>query len=127
VNKTVKKYKDLLPEVGRGQDQLPDLDCDTGRQSRVGEYVLTDQAYARLLDELTKRGLDRVPDDLRRNILAFYAGPSPRKRSGKELKAWRKTLRELDALTWTYVSRELNGGPAATRSGAPGSGPVSRP
>lgn len=126
VNQTVKKYHQLARAIRRDQDGFPDLDCDTGRQARLGEYVLADQTYARLLDDLAKSGLERVAPDLRKKILAFYADPSgPQK--GERHCAWEKTLRELNALTWSDVMATPEKGTNATHSGAPGSGPASRP
>jgi hypothetical protein len=95
VNKTVENYTALLQQVERGQIQLSNLDLDTGLEPRAGEYRLTDETYARLLDELSKRGLDDARLDLRLNILAFYAHTRPLRETSKDRKAWCKTLDQL--------------------------------
>jgi hypothetical protein len=102
VNETVKKYHQLTRAIRADHDGFPDLDCDTGRPARLGEYVLADQTYGRLLDELAKSGLERVTPDLRKKILSFYADPSGPQR-GERRREWEKTLRELNALTWMNV------------------------
>ena len=98
VNKTVESYQTLLRQVGQGNIQFSDLNCDTGREVRLGQYALSDETYARLLDILVRRGLESVPPELRANILAFYSGANPPKMRRKARKAWERTLAELQAL-----------------------------
>ncbi len=107
VNRTVDKYRDLLHEIQTGKLELPDLDFDTANPARAGEYVLSDQTYARLLDHLAKNGLAHVQPDLRTNILAFYAHGPPPLRTRKDPKQWCKTVDEL----W-----KLNSAPARGKS-----------
>lgn len=96
VNKTVEDYRMLLHQVGNGNLQLPNVDCDTGHAVAPGEYALCDGAYARLLELSVKRGLESVPPDLRSNVLAFYADPPTNGRGHS--KAWRRTAEEIEAL-----------------------------
>lgn len=98
VGKTVENYASLLREVGSGDFRLPNTDCDTGREPRAGEYVLSDKTYARLLHTLSDIGLDQLTPELRENILAFYATSDAPRATKKDQKAWRRTLRELDGL-----------------------------
>ena len=46
--------KVLLAEVNGKKLTLPNTDFDTGKITHAGEYVLTDNAYAHLLDQLAK-------------------------------------------------------------------------
>ena len=96
VNRTVEAYRSLLREVGSGHVELPNSDCDTGREPRPGEYELTDKAYAKLLDKHARRGFKEMPPNLRENILAFYGHSG--EPSKKNQKAWRKTQSQLAAL-----------------------------
>jgi hypothetical protein len=98
VDKTVENYASLLREVGAGDLQLPNTDCDTGRLPRAGEYALSDKTYARLLKTLSDHGLDQLTPELRKNILAFYATSSAQSPTKKDRKAWIRTLKELDEL-----------------------------
>jgi hypothetical protein len=98
VDKTVENYASLLREVGNDNLHLPNTDCDTGREPRAGEYVLSDKAYARLLHTLSDHRFDQVTSELRENILAFYATPDAPSATKKNQKAWRRTLKELDEL-----------------------------
>jgi hypothetical protein len=78
--------------------QFKNNDCDTGRATRLGEYALGDATYARLLDELFKRGFDRIQPDVRDSLLAFYDTAPPPQRTRKAQKAWRRTACEVEAL-----------------------------
>jgi hypothetical protein len=63
--------------------------------TEAGVYRPADKSYAMLLEKLDGK---RVSDDLRRNILAFYADlgkPFVTKKSPRE---WKNVLRELDTL-----------------------------
>lgn len=98
VNNTVENYRRLLREVGKGNIQFPNLNCDTDREVRLGEYALSDETYARLLESLIKRDQKGVQPELRANILAFYAGTDAPNGSFKAQKAWERTADELEAL-----------------------------
>jgi hypothetical protein len=126
VDKTVENYTKLLHETGVGDLQLPNTDFDTGHDTRAGEYRLTDDTYARLLDELAQHNFDHITPELRANILAFYADPGAPIATKKKPAAWQKTQEELQRL------RDLPNPPAqaATESiggsGELGEGALSR-
>jgi hypothetical protein len=102
VNDTVEKYRKELRGIGGGQLKLPNLDFDTAREPRLGEYPLSDKTYARLLDDLTKKGLAGLSPDLRENILGYYSrGSLTNIYSRKERKAWEKIQVELTLLKRT--------------------------
>jgi len=98
VNKTVSDYATLLRQQSRGQIHPANLDYDTGRETHLGEYSLADKTYTRLLDDLSKQGFDHVSNELRANILAFYAHPELAAKPAKDSKSWRKIMGELDQL-----------------------------
>jgi hypothetical protein len=98
VNKTIDNYKSLLAEVKTKKLALPNTDFDTGRMTHAGEYILTDNAYAHLLDQLAKHKFDQVTPDLRENILAFYGDPSAPIATKRNTAAWEKTQNEVDQL-----------------------------
>src|SRR5579864_435819 len=75
VNHTLDNYRDLLAETKTKQLHLANMDFDTGQATHEGEYVLTDKAYAHLLDQLAQHNFEQVTPDLRDNILAFYSDP----------------------------------------------------
>jgi len=98
VNKTVDDYGGLLREQKAEQLTIANLDFDTGRETRAGEYSLADQTYARLLDDLAKRNFEQASPELRENILSFYADANAQVATKKNAKAWRTTKEELDKL-----------------------------
>jgi hypothetical protein len=98
VDKTVEDYSRLLREVHDHSPQLPDVDFDTGRPTRPGEYLLADKTYEKLLNELASRHFEHLTPGLRDNILSYYANLNAPIHTKKNQKAWRRTVAELDKL-----------------------------
>jgi hypothetical protein len=65
-------YELLLWQVDAGCLKLDDINLDTGRPARRGDYRLGDQAYDRLVREIRKSGLRHMTRELRENIVSFY-------------------------------------------------------
>ncbi len=101
VNKTVDTYRAYLRDLQGGKLQLANMDFDTGNRTQQGEYRLTDETYAKLLDKLTKEDFAGMPTDLRRNILAFYQNPAAPNFTKKKHDKWEKVQKELDQLKAT--------------------------
>jgi Zinc dependent phospholipase C len=125
VDKTIEDYSKRLHESAAGDLQLPNTDFDTGRDTRAGEYKLTDEAYARLLDQLAGHNFDQISPGLRANILAFYGDPHAPVATKKKPAAWQKTedelekLRRLPSPASTATSADyLQGSPTAGSEGA---------
>src|SRR6185295_16232526 len=72
VNKTVENYSALLRQVNDPGFSLPNINCDTGKEPRAGEYAPSDAAVAKLLAKLSEKDLKQVSPPLRETILAFY-------------------------------------------------------
>jgi hypothetical protein len=51
---------------------LPNLDLDTGRGLKRGDYPLADQTYAQLLARLTSKPDRTIPEDVKKHIVDFY-------------------------------------------------------
>lgn len=107
IDTTVDNYDSLLRAEKSEKLELINLDFDTGRPAKAGEYALADQTYARLLDDLNKGNLAQVSPDLQQNILSFYAAPHSVLANKKEREAWQKTQSELDKLKVTTVNQAL--------------------
>ncbi|HEX3094975.1 MAG TPA: zinc dependent phospholipase C family protein [Candidatus Angelobacter sp.] len=101
VNNTVDTYRAYLRDLRAGKLQLANMDFDTGNRTQQGEYRLTDETYAKLLDKLTKEDFAGMPTDLRRNILAFYQNPAAPNFTKKKHDKWEKVQKELDQLKAT--------------------------
>lgn len=98
INRTIDNYTLLLHQQRSGHLDLANLDFDTGREGKAGEYQLADKTYAHLLDDLAKRNFDVVNPDLRERILAFYGNLNAPVDTKKNKKAWVRTLVELQKL-----------------------------
>jgi hypothetical protein len=98
VNHTLDNYRGLLSDAKTKKLSLPNTDFDTGRMTRAGEYVLTDKAYAHLLDQLTKHDFAQITPELRENILAFYADPNAPDTEKRDAEAWQKIQEEVQRL-----------------------------
>jgi hypothetical protein len=98
VDRTMENYTKLLHETADGKLQLADTDFDTGRETRGGEYRLTDETYARLLDQLAGHNFEQITPELRANILAFYSDSSAPIATKKNPEAWQKTEGEVEKL-----------------------------
>ena len=98
INTTVDQYRLLLEEAGNPTLVLPNCDLDSGQPTKAAEYSLADNAYAKLLGQLSKRKFDRISPELRANILDFYSDPSAAIEMKKDEDDWKNVLSELDQL-----------------------------
>jgi hypothetical protein len=98
VNHTLDDYRNLLQEVRESKLRLGNTDFDTGRPTRAGEYTLSDNAYARLLDQLSQNNFQQITPELRQNILTFYADPHAPLATKRNVGAWSKTQDQLTRL-----------------------------
>jgi hypothetical protein len=98
VNTTLDQYRAYVKDLKGGALNLENKDFDTGNLTQPGEYKLTDEAYAKLLDKLTNARFAEMRPELRKNILAFYHDPSAPNFSKKKREQWNKTLQEIEQL-----------------------------
>jgi hypothetical protein len=98
VRQTRERYRQALDAVGAGRVNLPNTDFDTGKPSTRGEYPLADETYDDLLDKLSDRKFEGVPDALRQHLVAFYAAPPTRTLSKKEQKRLARIREQLGTL-----------------------------
>jgi hypothetical protein len=98
INTSVDQYRAFLEELRKDSLQLPNRDLDTGKTTKAGEYTLTDESYAKLLNKLSERKFDRTSPELRENILAFYSDLSGPNETKKDNPRWQSVLTSLDQL-----------------------------
>ncbi|MGD0129850.1 MAG: zinc dependent phospholipase C family protein [Terriglobia bacterium] len=98
INTSVDQYRAFLEELRSDSLQLSNMDLDTGKKTKAGEYPLTDQSYAELLAKLSERKFDRTSPELRENILAFYSDLSVSIETKKDTVRWQNVLTSLDQL-----------------------------
>ena len=118
VNDSRDQYSKELKEAQHGKMNLENRDFDTGKETKAGEYPLTDDAYSELLNKLADAHFAQLTPDLKANILTFYDNPKPPAFAAKHPDRWTKTLASLD---------QLKSASAAPQSAAPTSTSMTMP
>jgi hypothetical protein len=95
---TVTRYRARLRDVAAGHLSLPDVNLDTGRPTRAGDYRLVDDTYAHWLDKLADRRYTGASPVVRANVLAFYRNPDAPIATKADRDDWRDVTIELAAL-----------------------------
>jgi hypothetical protein len=98
INTTVDRYRAFLEQARTNSLQLPNVDFDTGQETKPAEYSLTDDTYAKLLTRLSEQKFNGVTPDLRDNILHFYSDLSAPINTKKDKVKWQNVLTALDQL-----------------------------
>jgi hypothetical protein len=98
INTTVDQYRIYLQQVRADSLQLANCDFDSGKETKAAEYSLTDETYAKLLDQLAEKKFDRTSPQLRDNILNFYSDLSLPLETKKNAAHWQNVLSSLDQL-----------------------------
>ncbi len=112
INTTVDQYRTFLEEVRDDRLVLPNCDLDSGEATKAAEYSLTDDAYAKLLAQLSDRKFDITSPELRDNILQFYSDPLAAIETKKDPVRWQSVLVSLDQLRSVVPVATLAGSPA---------------
>lgn len=92
VNSTVEQFGIYLRELKAGNLVLANTDFDTGKPTVAGEYELTDEAYAKLLDKLAAQKFADISPELRKNMLDFYGTTYTPLFARKDPQRWNKVL-----------------------------------
>ncbi|MGB9103968.1 MAG: zinc dependent phospholipase C family protein [Terriglobales bacterium] len=101
INATAAQYGIYLRDLKAGKLSLANTDFDTGKPTVAGEYGLTDEAYAKLLNKLADRKFAGITPELRTNILDFYSTTSIPVFAKKEPEDWNKALSNIALLKLT--------------------------
>ena len=104
-NETLEHYRGLILAQQEGRLELPNENFDTGELTEPTAYRPTDETYAKLLDKVSGKP---ISDELRTDILAFYADPGAPFATKKNMNAWQNVLRELDKLKALPVAAVSN-------------------
>ena len=98
VNNTVDQYGIYLRDLKAEKLSLENTDFDTGKPTVAGEYALTDEAYAKLLDKLADHKFADMMPGLRKNILDFYSTADVPVFAKKNPEKWNKVLKNIALL-----------------------------
>ncbi len=75
MNHTVDVFNETLRNLAQDANtsiSLANLDLDTGKSAKYGDYPLADQTYARLLERITSNTGHSIPQALKQHILEYY-------------------------------------------------------
>jgi hypothetical protein len=98
INSTIEQYRAFLEQVRNNNLVLVNCDLDTGQPTKAAEYSLTDDAYAKLLVQLSDKKFNLTSPELRTNILQFYSDPSATIETKKDPARWHSVQTSLDLL-----------------------------
>jgi hypothetical protein len=79
VNQAVNALNETLHRLQEnGSDPIPlaNLDLDTGRHEKPGDYALADETYARLVEQIAAKPETTISRTLKQHILEYYSGTS---------------------------------------------------
>jgi hypothetical protein len=94
-NETLDRYRRLLRAEKEGHLHLPNDNLDTGGKTSATAYRLSDDTYA----ELVKRTSGKpIPEELRQDLLSYYADLEKPFTTKRNAKAWRELTRQLESL-----------------------------
>jgi Zinc dependent phospholipase C/Phosphoesterase family len=119
INTTVDQYRAFLEQIRADVLLVPNRDLDDGNMTKAGEYSLTDDTYAKLLDELSERKFDLTSTDLRANILSFYSDLSAPLETKKDEVRWQNVLTQLDQLKSVTLVPTVAGSPPQAQAPVP--------
>ena len=124
INTTVDQYRAYLRQIRSNSLELINCDFDTGKVTVAAEYSLTDESYAKLLDQLAKRKFDLTSTSLRDNVIQFYSDLSAPIETKKDNARWQSVLASLDQLKLLTPVPVIAGGPAQSKPGVPAASPT---
>ena len=132
VNQTIDRYRQSLREVNSSSLETPNINLDTGKPTRRGEYPLADATYRQLLDKQTAQIIQLNDDDaLRENLEGFYDGfgfPQSGTRIDRCVaERWRKTWVEVNQVRAADLLDQSRQTRVASVPQTTGTGKVSMP
>jgi len=98
VNNTVDAFRGMLDVMATNSGSpaaLPNLDLDTGKHVNLGDYPLTDQTYAALLNRITSKPDQVIPKYLKQNIIEYYVSLDSATQTGQKITAQLNVLKSM--------------------------------
>jgi len=113
INRTIDRYHSELKQLGAGELTLVNLNFDTGKPTGPAQYTLTDETYAKILDQLAQNKFSTVTPDMRAEIIDFYSNLDLPIETKKNKDDWKKVLTQLDQLKAWHPEQVKQEQPAA--------------
>ncbi|HEX4577710.1 MAG TPA: zinc dependent phospholipase C family protein [Edaphobacter sp.] len=108
VNRSIKALRFVLTHYDRIEYYIPNRDLDTGQVVKPGSYPLADKTYAKLLDIITQHPEKVVPNQLKHDLIAYYADPQAPIITKKDPEKWAKVQENLKTLETMKTIGELD-------------------
>jgi hypothetical protein len=93
-----RQYKSLIEAVALDSLELENMDCDRGKPTVAGEYILADRAYEKLLHRLANKRFKDVPAETKTELINFFLQLNTTARKHKNNGKWRKIEKALAQL-----------------------------
>jgi hypothetical protein len=108
INRSIKSLRFVLTHFDRIEYYLPNRDLDTGLVVKPGGYPLTDKTYAQLLNMITQHPEKVVPNQLKHDLLDYYADPKAPIITQKDPQKWEQVQANLKTLETMKTIGELD-------------------
>ena len=108
MNRSIKSMRFVLTNFDRIERYIPNRDLDTGLVVKPGGYPLADTTYAKLLAMITKTPDKVVPNQLKHDLIAYYADPQAPIITKKNPKEWAEVQANLKILETMKTIGELD-------------------
>jgi ubiquinone/menaquinone biosynthesis C-methylase UbiE len=108
VNRSIKALRFGLTNFDHIERYLPNRDLDTGLVVKPGGYPLTDRTYATLLGMITQHPEKVVPNQLKHDLIAYYADPQAPIITKKDPEKWAQVQTNLKTLATMKTIGELD-------------------
>jgi hypothetical protein len=108
VNRSIKALRFVLTHFDRIEYYIPNRDLDTGEVVKPGGYPLTDKTYAKLLDMITQHPEKVIPNQLKHDLMGYYADPEAPIITKKDPQKWERVQANLKTLETMKTIGELD-------------------
>jgi hypothetical protein len=108
VNRSIKAMRRVLTDYDHIDTYLANRDLDTGLLVKPGGYPLADKTYAKLLGMITEKPSNVIPNQLKHDLLAYYADPDAPIITKKSPEQWAKVQANLKVLAGMQTIGDLD-------------------
>ena len=113
----IKALRFVLTNFDNIERYIPNRDLDTGLVVKPGGYPLTDKTYAKLLDMITQHPDKVVHNQLKHDLIAYYADPEAAIITKKDPQKWVQVQANLKTLETMKTIGELDPLPLEIQDG----------
>jgi hypothetical protein len=108
VNHSIIALRRVLTNYDNIDHYISNRDLDTGEVVKPGGYPLTDITYAKLLAVITKNPSNIVPNELKHDLIAYYADPQSPITTKNDPQKWAQVQTNLKTLATMKTIGELD-------------------